>query len=158
MTAILQKNTDSSLGQNKSLMRYDRLSAEIPTLCCWNNCGLVYASSRLALNHLRQEHGLKETNGKCLWNDCKFETSALVVDIHNHVKRHFDVVEAVCEVCRKVKTFKWRFDLQKHLRYAHKYEDFKVIKKEIDGFDVSIAKPIAARELPCFLQKIINLN
>ena len=135
-------------------MRNRGLLKEDPVICRWDTCEMIFANSRIALNHLRQEHDLRASNGKCKWKNCKFETSAL--NIRNHVKKHFSVVEAICELCPQTKTFKWRFDLSKHIRHAHQGDEFEVEKQNIDGFDVFIARSNVAKEMPHFLNKIMN--
>ena len=139
-------------------MNYAAVLSEEPVECKWGSCGMKFSNSRLALNHVRREHDLKESNGKCLWINCPFQKAGS--NLRNHVKRHFDIVEALCEVCPVIKSFKWRFDLSKHLRQTHSSgEEFTIDRLTVDGFDVFIAKPrrsLGNASIPSSLQKILN--
>ena len=135
-------------------MRFDGLSVDVSTRCRWDKCDMVFSNSRLALNHLRLEHQVRESNGNCLWRGCNFRSSTK--DVHNHLKKHFKIVEAVCELCPVVKSFKWRFDLSKHLRITHEDQLYEIEQKRIEGFNIYIAIPIVASVLPVSLQNLLN--
>ena len=104
--------------------------------CCWNDCNMEFNNDRKCLLHLRATHDLK--GAVCYWNDCHFRSAGL--GIRNHVKRHFHIIEAFCTICEEVVSFKWRFDLNKHLIQFHKRDAFEINQVKEDGFDIHIAK------------------
>ena len=55
----------------------------------------------------------------------------------NHIKRHFNIVEGICNVCEL--SFKWYHDLTKHAHSFHKHQ-MEMIKCEIsDNLRISVA-------------------
>ena len=122
--------------------------------CRWMNCDRIYDSQRKCLNHLRLDHNLKGTQGKCYWGRCEFVSSNY--GIRNHVKRHFDLIEAYCTICEETVCFKWRFDLNKHLKQFHDSMSFDMESVDMDGFSVFIAKQKQLLPMTESLAKILN--
>ena len=123
----------------------------IPVQCKWNCCNLEFETARRCLDHLRKSHDLKQGNGICQWKGCDYKSS--ISGIRNHIKKHFDLVEACCTLCKTEINFKWRFDLNKHLAQFHKDVAYQVDVIEVDGFDTHIAR---RKQLSPFLAKIMN--
>ena len=106
--------------------------------CKWKECKLVFTSNRLLLNHIRHDHDIKNLNGRCFWEDCTFRTRGST--IRNHLKKHLDIIEAVCEICKVPRTFKWRFDLKKHLTKFHPGTEFVIDNDDKEEFGVHTAR------------------
>ena len=120
-----------------------------PMQCKWKECRLVFPNIRALLNHVRRDHDIKNS---CYWGDCTFYTDG--VTIRNHVKMHFAIIEAVCKLCPTNKSFKWRFDLKKHLLHFHPNSEIDFENLAIDGFDIRIARRKVI--LPDSLSKIME--
>ena len=121
--------------------------------CRWDNCNLKFASDRHCLNHIRKDHDLRLTHGRCLWDGCSFYSNTLIV--RNHVKKHFNLIEAVCTICKENKQFKWRFDMNKHLKQFHN-DEAVIATMNVDGFDIRIASPPGSNVIPKSLSNILN--
>ena len=106
--------------------------------CCWQECGLVFESNRKCYNHLKLDHNIGQVNGRCFWKGCT--QKGHINHIRTHVKKHFDIVEALCTLCKPTRSFKWRFDLNKHLKEFHTVLEHVIEVYNNDGFDIHIAK------------------
>ena len=95
---------------------------------------MIFPNSRVLLKHVRDDHDM---TGKCSWKGCNFRTKSTT--IRNHLKKHLDIIEAVCEICKVPKTFKWRFDLKKHLSKFHLDTVYVIGEQTIDQFQVQTA-------------------
>ena len=96
--------------------------------CQWNSCKQIFNSDQDCYKHVKTEHVIKGA-GKCLWNNCLYN-GKIPGNISNHLKSHFNVYEGLCLICKI--GFKYKFDLNKHLKSYHKDEaDSKMI--HIDG-------------------------
>ena len=74
--------------------------------CRWNDCGKTFGSHRKCFQHVKADHDLK-ANSKCGWTVCSY-TSTNINNMRNHLKRHFNIIEAACTVCENLVSFKWR--------------------------------------------------
>ena len=99
--------------------------------CQWRDCQCVFQKSRQCLNHVRYSHNIKNLT-QCFWGTCTFKTCSK--SISHHLKRHFDVVDATCQLCSSGRNFKWRFDLKKHLEVYHLDTEHEIVVIELDGF------------------------
>ena len=55
------------------------------------------------------------------------------------MKKHFHMVEAMCLACKTKTSFKWRFDLKRHLNRFHTEESVVIKKHVYKGFEVHVA-------------------
>ena len=122
--------------------------------CKWNDCTKTFENDRRCLKHVRTEHSLTKTNGRCLWGNCEFSSNGY--SVRNHVKKHFNIIEASCSVCDTVVFFKWRFDLNKHLKQFHPPGTYTIDIQSIDGFDVYNAITPIKSPMSESLAKILN--
>ena len=104
--------------------------AEEPVVCLWKDCNYVFQSNRLCLNHIKKEHDLKSFHGQCFWGKCRFRSDHY---IGNHLKIHFNIVDAMCDICKVPKSFKWRSDLTRHVQKLHQHAYYDVTHVEIEG-------------------------
>eukprot|EP00834_Sanchytrium_tribonematis_P005794 NODE_376_length_8513_cov_1.020086.p7 type:complete len:157 gc:universal NODE_376_length_8513_cov_1.020086:1651-1181(-) len=104
--------------------------------CLWNDCSYVCKNDFEAFRHLKRNHELREGNGKCLWKYCEYLTSN-TNNLRNHVKKHFDITEGICDICKI--SFKWKFDLTKHLKQFHKEEPVKITNIEVASMKITVA-------------------
>ena len=130
------------------------LSMKKQTTCLWDNCHKVFENSRKCLKHIRSEHNLKNGKSICQWDGCRFNSST----IKNHVKRHLELVEAVCVICEGEINFKRRFDLNKHLKQFHEEGSYSIDVIRVDDFDIYIARTPEQPKSPISesLAKILN--
>lgn len=106
-------------------------------ICKWKGCKSKFNSDRGCLNHLRKDHHVAHIN-RCLWDVCGFKSGGK--GIRNHIKRHLNIVEAYCLICPDPVTFKWRFDLSRHLQRFHNAQQVSTRSVKIDGFIIYVAE------------------
>eukprot|EP00834_Sanchytrium_tribonematis_P001727 NODE_44_length_33449_cov_1.575742.p27 type:complete len:177 gc:universal NODE_44_length_33449_cov_1.575742:9160-9690(+) len=117
------------------LSRYSTLLPPLKRKTCeWDNCQENFDNDADGFNHFKRSHNPK-IQGPCLWKDCKYVSKTN--NMSNHIRKHFDIVEALCDGC--LIKFKWKSDLNKHCKIYHKNEGIKVHLIKIRGNFVSIA-------------------
>ena len=147
---------------SKGKVGYLNLEERGTPQCKWKDCHLEFENNRILLNHVRQVHTSKSTfNDKCKWGQCYFTTRGNT--LRNHVKKHIPIVEAICNICSGGRSFKWRFDLSKHLQKFHSGSSTRITNIQVDGFDIYIAivetdtnARKTSSDMPCSLARILD--
>ena len=91
------------------------LPKEREKTCEWSGCKMVFPNDQQCFQHIKQAHDPRKM-GKCLWDQCYY-TSKTPNNMTNHIKKHMELVEGICDIC-SIK-FKWKFDLKKHVKTFH---------------------------------------
>ncbi len=118
--------------------------------CLWDDCNIEFPNDYECMLHIKKDHVIKK-HLKCLWKYCSYETDNPNNNV-NHMKRHFNLIEGVCITCSA--SFKWKFDLKRHVSHFHKNEVVKTQFIKFQGFSVMVCKkdmPIVLNDKIAFL-------
>ena len=108
---------------------YDTVQPMKATLCQWDNCFESFLNDYNCFQHVKKVHTPNMSN-RCFWDKCEYQSPKRHNNL-NHVKKHFKLVQGCCLICRK--TFKWKFDLTKHVKHFHHEEDVLNQSLNIEG-------------------------
>ena len=121
-----------------------------PRTCEWGDCIKVFPNDYECMVHCKRDHKIKKYN-KCQWKYCTYTTENPNNNA-NHLKKHFNLIEGVCLTCAA--SFKWKFDLKRHVSHFHKHENVKTQLLRFQGFTVMVCKkdePTVSNEKIAFL-------
>ena len=107
-----------------------------PRVCEWEDCSISFRNEYECMQHCKRDHKIKKYN-KCLWKYCNYTTENPNNNV-NHMKKHFHLIEGVCLSCAA--SFKWKFDLKRHVSSFHKNENTKTQYLRFEGFSVMVSK------------------
>ncbi len=100
---------------NKTLDKILNPFTSEPCRCLWKGCNLKFSNQLECYIHVKNQHKPK-TQSRCLWENCAHSSGNWNNNL-NHVKRHFKLIEGCCASCEI--TFKWKFDLKRHISRFH---------------------------------------
>ena len=104
--------------------------------CLWGGCQESFYNDYECYLHLKKVH--KPTKSHvCHWRNCQYQSQNMNNNI-NHIKKHFDLVQGICLSCSA--TFKWKFDLKRHLKNIHKDNNIEYRSINIIGMKILITE------------------
>ncbi|KAJ3126645.1 hypothetical protein HK098_007330 [Nowakowskiella sp. JEL0407] len=107
--------------QDKSPGQY-----KLPLLCKWKSptgepCGELFITGKLLLEHVSEDHIGRSSSGfrclTCLWDNCTYGEAKKRHHIVQHIRKHIDDKEFVCDKCGEA--FKHNQDLRLHDTKRH---------------------------------------
>ena len=65
----------------------------------------------------------------------------------NHVRKHFNIIEGICDICYI--SVKWKSDLKKHIKNFHSTSPIKIEILMLENYEVIVAyNPEDSKTLP----------
>eukprot|EP00834_Sanchytrium_tribonematis_P005449 NODE_329_length_9526_cov_0.701708.p8 type:complete len:140 gc:universal NODE_329_length_9526_cov_0.701708:3095-3514(+) len=105
-------------------------------LCEWNGCNKLFESDQTCYEHVKVDHKPKKIH-KCCWRTCDHYSHNPNNNL-NHVKKHFKLIEGICLSCST--TFKWKFDLKRHLTNFHKGDEMSKQTIKFKGLQLQVTQ------------------
>ena len=110
------------------------------TPCQWQNCNEHFSNDYDCFEHVKKSHSPKSSD-RCYWNGCSHKSQNSNNNL-NHIKKHFCLVQGICLACSTPTTFKWRFDLKRHIKNFHLSDKIKSQMIKVHGIPLMISEKI----------------